>query len=581
MIRPFCARPDLPFLEREGRTFYWLALVFLLTVSVLPGLAIIRASFMPAGSYDPWHVITELAQYSVMRVTWNSISTSLVSALISVALGGVAALLVAVTDMRAKRAFAFLFAMSMLVAPHVAALAFKTLLGPASPVLQMIGFAPVAGTPNPILSYGGIVIVMGLHHAPMVMLTLFVGFKAIPMHLIEAAQMDGARPSGIMRQIVLPLMSGHLAASATLAFVAALGNFGIPALLGLPINLLTLPTLIYRQLSSFGPSVIADVASLSVLLAVISAIAILVSARLLTAAPPLEPEHAIKPFWRLGNTRPVVEFFAALIILVVLVLPVLSLGMASLVPAYGIRLGMETLTFRAYGEVMLRQDVTREAFRTSFSLAGAAAFLLAFIAVPVSLAINRFAKRSRGLLLFLIDMPYSLPGIVIAIATILLFLRPLPVVGISIYGTPLIILFAYLARFLALAVKPVAATFQQIPPAIEEAGALCGAKFFTRLHSLVIPQLLPAIAAGAVLVFLTAFNELTVSALLWSSGTRTLGVVLYGFEESGLTTEASALGIMTIMVVGLLMLAVDQLKPYLPEGIVPWSVDDRKIQIQR
>lgn len=581
MIRSYCVRPDLPFLEREGRSFYWLALAFLLTVSALLGLAIIRASFMPTGSFDPWHVITELAQYSVMRVTWNSISTSLVSALISVVLGGAVALLVAVTDMRAKRAFAFLFAMSMLVAPHVAALAFKTLLGPASPVLQMIGFAPVAGTPNPILSYGGIVIVMGLHHAPMVMLTLFAGFKAIPMHLIEAAQMDGARPAGIMRQIILPLMSGHLAASATLAFVAALGNFGIPALLGLPINLLTLPTLIYRQLSSFGPSVIADVASLSVLLALISAIAILASARLLTAVPLLEPEHAIKPFWRLQNTRPVVEFFAALIILVVLVLPVLSLGMASLVPAYGIRLGMETLTFRAYGEVLLRQDVTREAFRTSFSLAGAAAFLLALIAVPMSLAINRFAKRSRGLLLFLIDMPYALPGIVVAIATILLFLRPLPVVGISIYGTPLIILFAYLARFLALAVKPVAATFQQIPPAIEEAGALCGANFFTRLHTLIIPQLLPALAAGAVLVFLTAFNELTVSALLWSSGTRTLGVVLYGFEESGLTTEASALGIMTIMIVGLLMLAIDQLKQYLPQGVVPWSVDERKVQLRR
>ena len=205
MIGSFCVRPDLPFLEREGRSFYWLALAFLLTVSALPGMAIIRASFMPTGSFDPWHLITELAQYSVMRVTWNSISTSLVSALISVVLGGTVALLVAVTDMRAKRAFAFLFAMSMLVAPHVAALAFKTLLGPASPVLQMIGFAPVAGTPNPILSYGGIVIVMGLHHAPMVMLTLFAGFKAIPMHLIEAAQMDGARPAGIMRQIILIL----------------------------------------------------------------------------------------------------------------------------------------------------------------------------------------------------------------------------------------------------------------------------------------------------------------------------------------------------------------------------------------
>ena len=83
------------------------------------------------------------------------------------------------------------------------------------------------------------------------------------------------------------------------------------------------------------------------------------------------------------------------------------------------------------------------------------------------------------------------------------------------------------------------------------------------------------------LVFLTAFNELTVSALLWSSGTRTLGVVLYGFEEAGLTTEASALGIVTIIVVGLLMLVIDRHKPYLPEGVVPWSVADTNAQLRR
>jgi len=144
-----------------------------------------------------------------------------------------------------------------------------------------------------------------------------------------------------------------------------------------------------------------------------------------------------------------------------------------------------------------------------------------------------------------------------------------------------IILFAYLARFLALAVKQVAATFQQISPAVEEAGALSGAGLSTRLRTLIIPQLLPSIAAGAVLGLLTAFNELTVSALLWSSGTRTLGVVLYGFEEAGLTTEASALGIITIMVVGLLMLATDRLKPYLPEGVVPWSVANTNAQLRR
>ena len=67
--------------------------------------------------------------------------------------------------------------------------------------------------------------------------------------------------------IVLPLMRPYLVAAAALAFVSGVGNFGIAALLGLPVNYLTLPTLIYRQMSSFGPGVLPQMASLSVLIA--------------------------------------------------------------------------------------------------------------------------------------------------------------------------------------------------------------------------------------------------------------------------------------------------------------------------
>ncbi len=82
--------------------------------------------------------------------------------------------------------------------------------------------------------------------------------RAIPASLIEAAQIDGARPAAILRKIVLPLLRPHLVMAALLVFVAGVGNFGIPALLGLPANYITLPTLIYRQLTSFGPTGIAE-----------------------------------------------------------------------------------------------------------------------------------------------------------------------------------------------------------------------------------------------------------------------------------------------------------------------------------
>jgi iron(III) transport system permease protein len=72
----------------------------------------------------------------------------------------------------------------MMIAPQVAALAFS-LLAPNSPILSLIGSAP-PGTPNPLLGRGGIILVMALHHAPLVAITLWTGLRSVPQALVEA-----------------------------------------------------------------------------------------------------------------------------------------------------------------------------------------------------------------------------------------------------------------------------------------------------------------------------------------------------------------------------------------------------------
>jgi iron(III) transport system permease protein len=93
-----------------------------------------------------------------------------------------------------------------------------------------------------------------------------------------------------------------------------------------------------------------------------------------------------------------------------------------------------------------------------------------------------------------------------------------------------------------------------------------------RLLQLILPSIAPAVTAGMLLVFLTAFNELTVSALLWGPNTRTLGVVLFSLDESGLAGEAAALGVSTIMLVLALMLAIERMRRFLPDDVLPWAV---------
>jgi iron(III) transport system permease protein len=563
---------SIPFRDARPALIWALGLLFLF--SILPALVLLTTALRDGTGISLSPLISELQRSSVQRAIGNSLETTLFSAVLSVAIGTAAALMIGTTSLRGKKTFGFLFALSLLIAPHVAALSFKTLAGPASPLLLALGFAPPAGSANPLLGRWGIILVLGLHHAPLVMITVLAGLRQIPHAFIEAAELDGASPLGLLRYVVLPALRSHIAAAALLVSLAALGNFGIPALLGLPAGYLTLPTMLYRELVSFGPGAIQGVAALSLVIAGLAIILTIAAAWTLPQRDTALPaEDRMRPFWQLGRNRIWAEFGMGLLILVTTILPLGSLLLASLVPAYGVSLTFSNMTPNAYVEILWRQADTLSAFRTSLLLSAVAAGLTGISAIPIAYASTRLAGRVQGAFRFAVEWPFALPGLVIGIASILLWLKPIPLINISIYGTGWLILYAYLCRFMALVVKPVSATLGQLDPAIEEAAALCGATFLQRLRYIILPELVPAISAGMIMIFLTAFSELTVSALLWSAGNRTLGVALFGFEEAGLTPEASALGIVTVCGVAMLMLILQALRRWLPDNAVPWLVE--------
>jgi iron(III) transport system permease protein len=445
----------------------------------------------------------------------------------------------------------------------VVALAFVTLAGPASPLLNSLGLAPPPGSANPFMGRGGIILVLGLHHAPLVFVIVTAGLKRIPRSIVEAARVDGTSPGRITTGMVLPLLRPHLVSAGLLAFVAGAGNFGIPALLG--------PTLIYRRLSSFGPQVIGDVAALGVLVAAVAGVCVLVSSLILRReAVRTEDEAPLEPYAVLGRARGAATALVWAVLALALALPMLSLLTAALVPSYGVPLTPSTATLANFVEVLVRQQVTTRAFANSLLYAGGCAAVLALFTIPLSyLLVRRPGAVAQGVTA-LVEVPYVLPGVVLAIACILLFLRPLPVIGVSLYATPWIIVFAYLARFLPVALKPTLAAMAQVDVAQEEAAALDGARLGRRLRTIVAPSLLPAAVAGGLLAFLLAFNELTVSALLWSAGTETIGVVLYSLEEAGLASQAAAIAVATVAVITTTMLALDWMGSRLPPGVLPW-----------
>lgn len=567
-------RPSWPGLALPGGL--GLPLLVTLCAILLGGLPFLRlaaAAFAPGWQFSPEAALAEIGSRAAVNATLHTLETAGLSAIGALLIGGSAAILLAVTDVRGKRMIAFALVFSMMIAPQVAALAFLSLLAPHSPILAFIGLSPAPGTPNPLLGRGGIALVMALHHAPLVAITLWTGLRSVPHSLIEAAQMEGAGPATIIGRILLPVLRPQIIAAALLAFVAGVGNFGIPALLGLPVNYLTLPTLIYRRLSSFGPAGLPDAAALSILVALVAAVGI-AAGMLATrrAGGKVEIERPLEPFWTLGRARPIVLGGLLLLLTIKLGLPFLALLAEALTPALGVALSWQSLTFDKFAEVLLRQDVTVRAFRNSFLFAGSAAVILALAAIAFAYALERRMGRARRVVEAVIELPYALPGVVLAIACILMFLKPLPLLGVSIYATPFIILFAYLARFLPLALKAPLAAMAQIEAHHEEAAKLDGVTLWQMLRFIVAPILAPAAMVSALMVFLVAFNELTVSALLWSSGTETLGVVLFSLKEAGLAGEAAAVAISASGVILAAMLVLDLLAKRLPDNVLPWRI---------
>ncbi|TCR60867.1 iron ABC transporter permease [Bosea sp. BK604] len=544
-----------------------------LLLGALPFLRLAIAAFAPGWHFAPDAALTEMTSRAAVTATLHTFETAGFSALGALLIGGTVALLLTTTDVRGKRPLAFAFVFSMMIAPQVAALAFLSLFAPNSQVLALLGLSPAPGTQNPLLGSGGIILVMALHHAPLVAITLWTGLRSVPHSLVEAAQMEGAAPLTVVTRILLPVLRPQIIAAALIAFVAGIGNFGIPALLGLPVNYLTLPTLIYRRLSSFGPAGLPDAAALSLLVALVAGLGI-VAGMLATrrAGGKIEIERPLEPFWRLGRARPFVAGGLWFLLLLKLGLPFLALLSEALTPALGVALSWQTLTFDKFAEVLLRQNVTVRAFRNSFLFAASAAVILAFLSIAFAYALERRMGKLRRVVELVIELPYALPGVVLAIACILMFLKPLPLIGVSIYATPFIILFAYLARFMPLALKAPVAAMAQIEAHHEEAAKLDGVTLWQMLRFIVAPILAPAATVSALMVFLVAFNELTVSALLWSSGTETLGVVLFSLKEAGLAGEAAAIAISASVVILAVMLLLDLSARRLPDNVLPWRI---------
>ncbi|MGE5536377.1 MAG: ABC transporter permease, partial [Acidobacteriota bacterium] len=256
----------------------------------------------------------------------------------------------------------------------------------------------------------------------------------------------------------------------------------------------------------------------------------------------------------LGSGRWLLFGFCVLVFIVAILLPYAALIAVSLSKSWGLAF-WKNLTLANYSFVLFEYDVTQRAIANSLVLAVAAATIAALLGAMIGWIDLRTKIPGRRLLDYISLIPLGLPGIVMAVALIQFWLA----MPVALYGTLLILLLAYIGRYVPLGLRAANSSLRLIDPSLEESARILGASWGMTMREITLPLIRPGLFAGWLLIFVPAIQELSASILLFSSKSITLAVAVYNLYETGYTEPVAALAIINVIIISLAILLANRL----------------------
>lgn len=388
----------------------------------------------------------------------------------------------------------------------------------------------------------GVIWVTGIFFAPLVYLFVVGSLRRMDPSLEDSARTTGA---GLMRTtltVTLPLVAPGILSGAIIVFVTSAGEFGVPFKLGAPYGWETLTTQIFSKAVGDDANHYLG-ATMSMALAAITVFLIWIQQRYI--APRSFTTVTGKGFrpnvLDLGRWKWAAFGYNIAYIFVAVVLPIFCLAVVSLHPVWTGEILPDDLTFRNYEKTLFfwRSDSIQAATNgiyNSFILALTGASIAMVLALVVSYMIHRTKGIGSRLLDFLCVVPIGFPGIVLAMGVLVTYIKT------PIYATLWILLLGYITRFFPYGQRNVSSVMLAISEELDQSSRMAGATWMTTLRRITIPLLKPGIFAGWVLLFIIFLRELSISIILYTSGTETLSVGVYylaNFENESLTSALS------------------------------------------
>ncbi|NUR83977.1 MAG: iron ABC transporter permease [Nonomuraea sp.] len=414
-----------------------------------------------------------------------------------------------------------------------------------------IGYLQGAGIRTPDwLAYGPlpIIVTLGLHYYPFVLLLFGNALRRIDSQLEESARMLGARRRSVVGRITLPLMLPALSSAVLLVLGRVLGTFGTPYILGLPTDYQVLSTSLYQAIKDRSTGVASVVAAVVVVVGVIVVIADTRLVREQRRFVTVGGKGAMDRREELGRWRWPAFAVALGVLLVSVVAPLLTLLVSTLTERPG-DLSSFTLKYWFAGDLpgsvgfphgVLAGGELWSAAWNSLRIVGLAALACGVLGLLIGYVVVRGGGSwIAGFLRQLSFVPYLVPGIAFAAACLSLFAvqrGPVP----ALYGTVLLLVLVMAVTHLPYSSRSGIAAMTQLGREPEEAAQISGAGWFTRLWRIIIPLQKGALVTGVVLPFVSGLKELSIVIMLTTTGTQLLTTLSIGLVDYGYTQLANA-----------------------------------------
>lgn len=475
-----------------------------------------------------------------LQAVWNTLWISACASFISAAGGLFTAFLTAYTNIRFKKFIELLVLMPFVIPSYVITLSWTGLCstgGGLNLFLKETGLPVIH-----LYSAGGIIAMLGICHMSLVHMTAVHMLRKIPSESEWAARASGCTSWQVLGTIDLRQIMPAAAGGIMLAFLSDIDNFAVPAFLGISSDIPVLSTYIYEKVISFGPDSFTYSAALA---AVLAGIAIagtgaesVISRRGKTLDSRRE-DRSVRLFLP-PTVRRITEWSCAAALTCFSLIPLAYMAFSALLGSYVFSFSAAHLSGDNYIFV-LTDDGIRTAFFNSLFMSLSAALICLFMGTAAAYLKLRRPSAASSFMEKCAGMTYSIPGIVLALSLAFYWSRPLPGIHTELYGTHALLILGYVTRYMILQIKNSESALLSVDPSIEEAARASGCSGFLLWKKIMMPLLAAPVFFGAFLVFLSALTELTMSSVLSSVSTRTIGLVIFNLQQAGEYGAAAAL----------------------------------------